>query len=73
MGTPEGGKRTAITNKAKYGENYYREIALLSQAAWAENGRKPRGFASNKERARAAGAIGGHISKRRPRATMNVE
>jgi hypothetical protein len=66
-GTYEGGKAAARTNKRKYGDDYYRKIALKAQEAWDENGRKPRGFAANKELARIAGAAGGRISRRSKR------
>jgi len=46
MGTPETGKKAAETNKKKYGADYYRRIAPLSQAAWRENGCKRRGFSA---------------------------
>jgi len=62
-----GGKLAAATNKAK-NPNFYAEIGKLSQARWERNGRKPRGFAANPELARIAGAKGGKISKRKPRA-----
>lgn len=65
-GSVEGGKLAAITSKAKYGENFYREIALKSQEAWRNNGRKPRGFSvMSPEKLSAAGVKGGIISRRR--------
>ena len=60
-GTKEGGKKAAITNKKKYGRNFY-----------VENGRKggqnghTGGFAANPELAKIAGAKGGRKSKRGP-------
>lgn len=68
-GTKIGGKRAAITNKKKYGEDFYRDIG-------AKGGKRGKtgGFASNlkgadgltgRERARLAGTKGGQISKRR--------
>ena len=68
-GTKIGGKRAAITNKKKYGEDFYRDIG-------AKGGKRGKtgGFASNlkgadgltgRERARLAGTVGGQISKRR--------
>ena len=68
-GTKIGGKRAAITNKKKYGEDFYRDIG-------AKGGKRGKtgGFASNlkgadgltgHERAILAGTKGGQISKRR--------
>ena len=68
VGTRSGGLKTAATNKAKYGEDYYRKMGQKGGRV-SSNG----GFASMKvgadgltgpERARIKGAIGGHISKR---------
>lgn len=67
-GTKEGGRKTALTNKRKYGADYYKNIG-------AEGGKLGRtgGFASLKisedgmtgpERAVVAGVKGGRISKR---------
>lgn len=58
-GTLRGGKRAAITNKEKYGENFYREIGRKG----GRNGHTG-GFAANPELAKIAGAKGGKISKR---------
>lgn len=58
-GTKEGGKKASITNKLKYGEDFY-----------IRNGRKggqsghTGGFYNNSEFAREMGAIGGRLSKR---------
>lgn len=58
-GTKEGGKKASITNKRKYGEDFY-----------IRNGRKggqsghTGGFYGKPEFARQCGAIGGKISKR---------
>lgn len=64
-GTKEGGLKAAATNKAKYGEDYYKKIGPKSVKGWEANGRKPRGFSVNREVASAAGRKGGLISKRR--------
>lgn len=70
VGTRSGGLKTAATNKAKYGEDYYRKMGQKGGKA-SSNG----GFASMKvgadgltgfERARIKGAIGGRISRRGP-------
>lgn len=58
-GTKDGGKAAAVTNKLKYGEDFYGRIG-------AEGGKKkvPKGFAMNRELAAAAGARDGRISRR---------
>lgn len=58
-GTLEGGRKASITNKKKYGENFYRDIG-------AKGGKlgKTGGFWANRELARRAGAKGGRISRR---------
>ena len=69
-GTREGGKKTAKTNKERYGKDYYR-IMGKKGGQNSKNG----GFASKKvgkdgltgaERAKKVGAIGGSISRRGP-------
>lgn len=60
-GTKEGGRKAAITNKLKYGEDFYK----VQGAKGGHNGHTG-GFAANPELARRAGAIGGHKSKRGP-------
>lgn len=44
--------------------DFYRKIALKAQESWKKNGRKPRGFAEDPERASWAGRKGGYISRR---------
>lgn len=58
-GTRIGGKKTAITNMEKYGEDFYSRIGRIG-------GKKSTtgGFYANRELARIAGAKGGRISKR---------
>lgn len=58
-GTKKGGLAAAASNKAKYGNNFYRIIG-------AKGGSLSRtgGFHQNRELARQAGAIGGRISRR---------
>ena len=69
-GTFKGGLKAAKTNIKKHGKDYYANIGR-------KGGKKSRtgGFASHKvgrdgltgiERAKIAGAKGGHISKRKP-------
>jgi len=65
-GTIEGGLKVRAKVLAK-DPDYYKKIALKSQVAWDKNGRKPRGFACNPERAKVAGAIGGTKSRRKKR------
>lgn len=67
-GNSGGGKASAITNKAKYGEDFYRRIGSLGGKAPAQT---PKGFAANRELARRAGALGGRISVQRLREAFN--
>lgn len=59
MGTKAGGKKAAVTNKLRYGPDFYRNIGR-------KGGLKSKncGFATNPELARIAGAKGGKNSKR---------
>lgn len=63
-GSKSGGKRAAQTNKERHGEDFYQRIGKLSNASWEKNGRKPRGFAANRELARSAGRQGGLKSRK---------
>ena len=63
-GNKIGGKRAAQTNKERHGEDFYQRIGKLSNASWEKNGRKPRGFAANRELARLAGRKGGLKSRK---------
>ncbi len=60
-GNRESGVKTAITNKQKYGEDFYVRIG-------GNGGRAPytgkKGFAANPELAKIAGAKGGKISRK---------
>lgn len=58
-GTKLGGKNAADTNKAKYGDDFYKLIGSKGGAA-----KVPKGFALNRELASKAGAKGGRISRR---------
>lgn len=58
-GTKEGGKAAAITNKEKYGNDFYSRIGALG----GKKG-KTGGFYANRELARIAGKKGGQISRR---------
>lgn len=63
-GTKEGGKRASATNRAKFGSDYYREIGSLGGKKKNPN----KGFGSmDKEKVKAAGKLGGSISKPRKR------
>lgn len=65
VGTPEGGRKAAATNKAKYGNTFYSNIGRKGGAA----GKGLKGFAANPALASVAGAIGGRRSQR----TRNVQ
>lgn len=60
------GQKAAATNKAKYGQDFYKNIGGLNLESWIANGRKPRGFAAVPGLAKRAGKIGGTISRRGP-------
>lgn len=62
-GTRAGGLKAKEKNLAK-DPDFYSKIGKKSQAAWEENGRRPRGFAFNRDLARLAGAKGGRASRR---------
>lgn len=62
-GTKEGGRKGAVTNKAKYGDDFYKRIG----AEGGKNGRTG-GFYANRELASIAGAKGGRISRRTKKA-----
>lgn len=59
-GTQKGGTAAALTNKERYGENFYVRIGQMG-------GRKSRngGFAANPELAREAGRKGGLSKKKK--------
>ncbi len=56
---PDWGKRAAITNKMRHGDDFYARIGALGG-----NLGHTGGFAANRELAREAGRKGGLISKR---------
>lgn len=58
-GTKAGGKKAALTTKAKYGDDFYSKIG----AKGGRNGHTG-GFAANPALAKRAGAKGGSISSR---------
>jgi general stress protein YciG len=59
-GTAKGGRLAAEKNKKKHGSDFYKKIGSMG-------GRNSHtgGFFANRELARAAGAKGGSISRRR--------
>lgn len=68
-GTRIGGLKAAKTNITKFGEDFYVELGKKGAESYRERQKlgiaKPRGFAAmDKEKVRAAGALGGHKSKR---------
>ena len=61
-GTKEGGQKAAITNRLKYGEDFYK----IQGAKGGRNGHTG-GFFKDRDLARRAGAIGGRKSRRGPK------
>lgn len=59
-GTVAGGLKCAATNKAKYGDDWYKKIGAIG----GRNGIGKGGFASNHTLAQLAGAKGGRLSRR---------
>lgn len=59
-GTRAGGLKAAATNKAKYGDDFFRNIGR-SGGHWKS---PTKGFGSNKEAAKEAGRKGGLKSKK---------
>lgn len=59
-GTRASGLKTAITNKARYGQDYYRKMGALG-GSMGHTG----GFYQNRELASIAGAKGGSISRKK--------
>lgn len=64
-GTETGGKKAGQTNKAKYGEDFYKVIGKKGAEAYmAKPDRKPRGFSIISPEQRAAwGRVGGSRRK----------
>ena len=60
-GTKEGGRKAAITNKKRYGIEFYKNAGHIGGSAYH---RKPRGFGANPALAKIAGAKGGKNSVR---------
>ena len=62
-GTRDGGKKASVTNKEKYGDDFYKRIG---RQGGSKSHPETRAFATNPELAKVAGAKGGKISKRGP-------
>lgn len=67
-GTKEGGRKASATNRAKYGDDFYARIGRDGgrhghTGGFASEAVGPDGL-TGPERAKKAGAKGGHISKR---------
>jgi general stress protein YciG len=60
-GTVDGGKKASITNKERYGEDFYR---MIGKAGGAKS--RGGGFSLYPEMARIYGAKGGRASRRGP-------
>lgn len=60
-GTKAGGRKAAITNKAKHGDDFYRNIGRKGGSV---SHPETRPFSMNPEAASIAGAKGGRISSR---------
>ena len=58
-GTKAGGQKAALTNKTRYGKDFYAKIGAKGGKLGTTGG-----FAADRERARAAGQIGGRKSRR---------
>lgn len=58
-GTQIGGRKAAMTNRAKYGRDFYARIGAIG-GKMGHTG----GFYANRDLARKAGQIGGRISRR---------
>lgn len=58
-GTKAGGQAAAITNKKKFGADFYSKIGTKGGGAQV-----PKGFAKNRDLASRVGAIGGTNSRR---------
>lgn len=68
-GTPEGGRKAAITNKKRYTDNFYRQIGkaggVKSRGGGFQSDKEGKDGLTGRERAIKAGHRGGLASKRR--------
>lgn len=71
-GTKEGGAKTVLTIKSKYGPDYYKRLGKIGGARPTKT---PKGFAYAAANGltwhREAGRKGGHISRRRKHAVQD--
>lgn len=67
-GTKAGGKKTAETNKRKYGEDFYKNIGKIGGSLGRTGG-----FFADRELARTAGAIGGRKSRKPKKEVVDVQ
>lgn len=67
-GTKVGGIKAAITNRARYGEDYYKKLGKKGGSTMGVM----KGFAANPELAKIAGRKGG-LTPKRGRAKRKVE
>lgn len=65
-GSKIGGLKAAETNRKKYGENFYIKLGSKGGTQTYLKGKLIHGFKKNDEHTRAAGRLGGKISKRGP-------
>lgn len=59
-GTLKGGQKASTTNQKRHGSDFYKKLGAIG-GKWCS---PTKGFGGNRERARAAGQMGGRISRR---------
>lgn len=67
-GNKIGGRKAAIANKARHGEDFYKRIGAIGGKKSTSGG-----FAADRERASWAGRKGGMISRRKRKALVEKE
>lgn len=67
-GNKAGGLKARDTNKARYGEDFYKKIGSVGGKKGTTGG-----FWADRELARRAGAIGGRKSRRGKKVTNGIE
>ena len=60
-GTSEGGRKCAVTNKLKHGDDFYKRIGSQGGNKGGKVKNPNKGFGSNHDRAVAAGSKGGKV------------